>query len=312
MKDDIIDLFIVNSNFIRGKIMNIFVVHSGADFEIVSKKIDMYRRKCFDLNALVLKNGNVFWKLEAASKIRKSQLVVFFVGENSYKSPYIGWELKQAMKYKKTIYTIKLNEEYEIHSILNMSDTFSDFSYSYSHEISEDELLSLVSKYEEGDYEIFNDDPKNLNQDVLLEQYKLFLKTSEDLVSRRQNVNNFYISINSALIALMSAIIAIQQDIQYKAVILSLFAFMGIVLSISWIRILISYGNLNSSKMKIISNIEKRLPASLYDAEWAALSDNLNKKKYVSFTENEKSIPKIFMIIYFMIILGVLFKIFFS
>lgn len=50
--------------------------------------------------------------------------------------------------------------------------------------------------------------------------------------------------------------------------------------------------------MKIISSIEKYLPASLYDAEWAALSDKLNKKQYVSFTDNEKQIPRIFIIIY--------------
>lgn len=63
-------------------------------------------------------------------------------------------------------------------------------------------------------------------------------------------------------------------------------------------RIISAYGDLNSSKMKIISHIEKQLPASLYDAEWAALSDKLNKRKYVSFTNSEKRVPHLFIIVY--------------
>lgn len=56
---------------------------------------------------------------------------------------------------------------------------------------------------------------------------------------------------------------------------------------------------LNSAlQMKIISYIEKQLPASLYDAEWAALSDKLNKRKYVSFTNSEKRVPVLFVVVY--------------
>lgn len=72
----------------------------------------------------------------------------------------------------------------------------------------------------------------------------------------------------------------------------------GVILSVSWTKLLSSYGNLNGSKMKIISYIEKQLPVSLYDAEWEALSDRLNKKKYVSFTDSEKRIPILFIAVY--------------
>ncbi len=64
------------------------------------------------------------------------------------------------------------------------------------------------------------------------------------------------------------------------------------------------YGNLNSSKMKIISSIENKLPLSLYNAEWEALSDKLNKKKYVSFTKSEQVIPIVFIIINACILTG--------
>jgi hypothetical protein len=91
---------------------------------------------------------------------------------------------------------------------------------------------------------------------------------------------------------------AIEIDFVYKLFLTLLFSGVGLVLATSWIKILVSYGNLNSSKMTIIRSIEKQLPASLYDAEWQALSDKLNKSKYVSFTQNEARIPMIFIGIY--------------
>lgn len=39
------------------------------------------------------------------------------------------------------------------------------------------------------------------NDNTLLEQYKLFVGTSEALVLRRQNVNTFFLSVNSILLA---------------------------------------------------------------------------------------------------------------
>jgi hypothetical protein len=84
----------------------------------------------------------------------------------------------------------------------------------------------------------------------------------------------------------------------YKFLTGILLSIVGIILSVSWVKLLASYGDLNSSKMKIISYIEKQLPASLYDAEWAALSDKLNKRKYVSFTNSEKRVPVLFVAVY--------------
>lgn len=225
-------------------------------------------------------------------------MVIFFIGENSHKSPYIGWEINTAIKYDKPIYTIKLNEKFKSHEALKIADDFSNESKSYDRPIDFDQLITLIERHNSGDYKVFNQNVENIDKSILLEQYKLFLQTSEDLVSRRQNVNSFYISINSALVAVFGALLALDISSFYKCVISIVLAIVGIILSVSWVKILISYGDLNSSKMKIISHIEKQLPASLYDAEWAALSDKLNKRKYVSFTNSEKRVPYLFTIVY--------------
>ena len=55
--------------------------------------------------------------------------------------------------------------------------------------------------------------------------------------------------------------------------------------------------------MKVISLIEEKMPVALYDVEWQVMSDKLNNKKYVSFTNSEKRIPKIFLIVYVLVII---------
>lgn len=281
--------------------MNVFVIHSTKDEEEVEKHILNLKRKAYNINTLLLKNGNCFWKLSANSKIKKAQIVLFFLGKESHLSPYIGWELSQAIKHKKPIYTIKLDENNICHEATTVEDEYSGAEKQYDQIINPCDLIDVINNYEKGIYDIFNQNVDEIDKNVLLEQYKAFLQTSEDLVSRRQSVNSFYISISSALIALFSALFAFEIPMVYRVLIGIMFSMVGAVLSWSWIKMLAAYGNLNGSKMKIISSIEKQLPASLFDAEWEALSDKLNKKRYVSFTDGEKVIPKIFMIIYLFI-----------
>lgn len=281
--------------------MNVFVIHSGADYDAADKIVASLKQKAYSLNTLILKNGTCFWKLDASAKIKKSQMVLFVVGENSHKSPYIAWEIKEAIKYSKPIYILKLNEDNRLHDALYIKDSFTEEKKNYGKVVTEKEIADIIKNYDAGDYGLFNGSPSELDQKALLEQYKLFLQTSEDLVSRRQNVNSFYISLSSALVAIMGVFMAVDFGQRAKLIIVFVFCLIGFILSISWSKTLSCYGNLNGSKMKIISNIEKQLPLSLFDAEWASLSDKLNKKKYVSFTESEQIIPHLFGAVYFVI-----------
>ncbi len=282
--------------------MNVYVIHSSVDYEAANKLILSLKHKEYSLNTLILKNGNFMWKFDSSKKIKKSQMVLFVVGENSYKSPYIAWEIKEAIKHKKPLYILKLNDENQLHEALYVEDGFTKEKTNYGKIVTVEEISDIVKNYNTGDYGLFNSSPSELNQDALLEQYKLFLQTSEDLVSRRQNVNSFYISISSALVTAMGVFFAMKNLTHNSQMLLGfVFCLIGIILSISWSKTLSCYGNLNSSKMKIISSIEKQLPLSLFDAEWAALSDKLNKKKYVSFTESEQIVPRLFCAVYFLV-----------
>lgn len=134
---------------------------------------------------------------------------------------------------------------------------------------------------------------------LLLEQYKIFVQSSESLMVRRQTINSFYITANTVLVALFAAVVALK-DVSHLLIIWSGLALstIGIVITRAWKTILLSYGKLNSSKIKVISAIEKRLPVSLYDLEWSVMSNDTSNGGYKPFTKSEATTAATFFWLY--------------
>lgn len=143
---------------------------------------------------------------------------------------------------------------------------------------------------------------------ILLEQYKLFVEMADRISSRRQTSNSFFLSINTALIALIgySEIKSLFSLPNYLNLII---AIAGMILCYSWFRIIRSYKDLNTAKFKVIHEIEKLLPISPYDAEWEEVGRGNNSKLYLFFTHVEVKIPWVFFSLYALIfILKVIFS----
>lgn len=282
--------------------MNIFIIHSGDDLELIRQKKDELCAKCGKARVLLLEYRRPFWKREAKRLMRQAQMILYLVGRNSAKSRNIDWELKKALKYGKGIVCCKLDPAYSLNAVLRARDPFTHEPVLLAEEAeSIDHVADIVMNYEQGRYiNIFNanDRGEELTQAELFEQYRLFTETSEALVNRRQNVNSFYITANTALITIAATAFSLNGDVLSKILITLALTVPGILLNHSWKKILVAYGITNSSKMKIISLIEKRLAASLYDAEWQVMSNQYNKTPYVSFTDGEKSLPVIFICLY--------------
>ena len=71
------------------------------------------------------------------------------------------------------------------------------------------------------------------------------------------------------------------------------------VMAITWAVLLRSYRNLNTAKFQVIGELEKRLPAQMfYGAEWKALGEGKDYKKYIPLSLIETIVPTIFFAIY--------------
>lgn len=202
----------------------------------------------------------------------------------------------------------KLNEKNKINDCIYGVERFSGKERILAEEAQcIENIVKRVERYENSEYDLFNDEIDKIDRNELLEQYKVFLETSESLVSRRQSVNSFYISANTALITVMATLLTMFGDVEEKIIICAFTAVVGFILTLSWHSVLDSYGILNSSKMKVISILEQKLPVSLYDMEWDVMSDKLNSKKYVSFTESEKKAPRAFVVLYGLLFFAAIF-----
>ena len=273
--------------------MNIFIIHSGGDKDYVAEKKEEIVKLCKNKANVLLLKYRLFWKPEVKKLMKSAQIVLYLVGEDGHKSRNIDWEIREAKKQQRAIIFLRRSADNILNKTLFEKDPFTKELMPIAREIqSIEELAAITDSYENGEYiHLLN---KDCDQDNLFEQYKMFSDTSEALVTRRQNVNSFYISANTALITIVATAFSLNDNLLSQLLITLALSLPGILLNRSWLKILESYALINSSKMKILGMLEKKLSASLFDAEWEVMSNQYNKRRYTSFADGEKHIPKIF------------------
>jgi sensor c-di-GMP phosphodiesterase-like protein len=136
----------------------------------------------------------------------------------------------------------------------------------------------------------------------LLEQYKVYVASAEKISSQRQKTNEFFLAVNTALVAFLG-FITTKTGSDHVSLLLAVASLAGIIMCYLWYRIVRSYDGLNDGKYKVIHAIEKRLPMALYDAEWEMLGRGKQKDVYWPFTHIERLVPWLFMAIYVLLLL---------
>jgi len=142
-----------------------------------------------------------------------------------------------------------------------------------------------------------------------LDLYKIMVVSSEGLVSRRQGVNTFFLTMNGALLT-ASGIIAQSSGWanRLSGIGVAVLAVAGVILCLAWRSLIISFGQLNKGKFQVINTIERHLKAAIYAAEWEALGRGEDPKVYRSFTSREIWVPNALLVLYILTaIAGVLF-----
>lgn len=141
----------------------------------------------------------------------------------------------------------------------------------------------------------------NNYKEHLFEQYRLYIESAEKISDRRQNANNYFLAINTALISFLT--LSFDAELFKKIVIFRIIlGVIGILICAIFWFLLRSYKQLNSGKFKIIHKIEQNLPLALYDSEWKILGEGKNRKLYYPFSHIELWIPWAFGIVYAVLI----------
>ena len=167
------------------------------------------------------------------------------------------------------------------------------------------------------EYTLFNFEDsttdKGIPLDVLLEQYKLYVDTMEKVVARRQTVNSFFLAANTFLITLSG--FAIEQlgleGINSRSFSLLGISISGVLLSTIWLKLSRFYGQMNTTKFKVIHALEKRLPAALFLGEWIALGEGKDPHKYKSMSKVESRVTWVFIYLYVAVILWAIYNLIF-
>lgn len=123
----------------------------------------------------------------------------------------------------------------------------------------------------------------------LLEQYKLYVQSAENVSARRVASNRYLLTLNAALVALYG----IQSASFGQGYWTLLIPFIGIPISILWYLVIKSHADLNRVKFKVIHEFEQHLPAAMYIHEWS-LAEKGQGKTYRAVTTIERWVPIIF------------------
>lgn len=132
----------------------------------------------------------------------------------------------------------------------------------------------------------------SLNTD-LLEQYKLYVQSADNVSTRRVSSNRYLLTVNAALVA--------SYGFQSAGSGLTIWtipiAVAGITISLLMWSIIKSHRDLNTVKFKVIHELEQHLPAALYDYEWQ-LAQERRGKIYRSVSQIELWIPVVFLVVH--------------
>ncbi len=141
----------------------------------------------------------------------------------------------------------------------------------------------------------YND--KGKYQDHVLEQYKLCVEMADRISARRSAANTFFLTLNTLVVGALS--ICAEKFCGLSTIALCAAA---IVLCFVWKSLIKSYQQLNTAKYAVIGEFEKRLPSSPYwSAEWNALGEGKDPRKYKPLTTVETTVPIVFMFIYLLL-----------
>lgn len=130
--------------------------------------------------------------------------------------------------------------------------------------------------------------------EYMIAQWRLCIEMANEISKRRDNMNNFFLAINTAIITTISF------TYNMKTVFLDI---IGIIICFVWIRFIKNYRIINTEKYNVINDIEERMTFKPFKVEWEALRSN---KQYKKNSKLELFLPIIYIAVYIIMIFLIL------
>ena len=186
--------------------MNIFIVHSGTDWEMVTRKKEEINEKNkqkdgkLKTKVLLLEYDKKRrrWKPAVKKMIKSAQIVLYVVGKDSHTRKNIDWEICQAKKQNKAI--IVWNEQdYPLNETLFEKDPFTGMDVLVGEKIKTiDELVKKIEDYETGEYmHLFNGE--EIEPEKLFEQYKIASSNLAEITGEQDFISGYQLGVKMVM-----------------------------------------------------------------------------------------------------------------
>ena len=135
----------------------------------------------------------------------------------------------------------------------------------------------------------------------LLEQYKLYVQSAENVSARRVASNRYLLTLNATLVALYG----LQSATFGQGYWTMLIPVIGIPVSLLWNLTIKSHADLNRIKFKVIHELEQHLPASMFKYEWR-LAEEGQGDAYRAVTRIERWVPLLFAVLHVILAISII------
>lgn len=220
------------------------------------------------------------WKIKAERKIRESDFVLFILEKETFESEPIKWEYERAKSLNKQIVGFRSRSTPD--ETLLFCEGFQVFDNA-------DNCFEYLSKTRLED------------RQLLIEQYKLMVSSTEKVTNQRLTVNNIFFTITSSVVSIT---LVVGKSLEFSIVALLgmiTFSSLALLLTYFWSKMITAYGLLNRGKFNLIDSIEKKLRTDMFDLEWKILTTKLG---YKPNTETETTIVLWYRVFIFTMLLA--------
>lgn len=217
-----------------------------------------------------IENSEEIWKTKVRDKVSRSELVLFFIGDETHNSAPVNWEFELCKTLNKPFFIIKLSE-----SISNLPVFVQQ---------------NMANVIQSTPFEIINTLNLRLrqpNRELRVEQYKIMVSSTEKVTEQRLKVNNLFFTVTTTILSIS---VLIGKELHFNILssfLLLLITSIALLTTFFWEKLIKSYGQLNKGKFKLIEEIENDLKTNMFQREWDILTGEIG---YEPNTKTESKI----------------------